>query len=153
MFFLFTQTPDDTGHMADGDLETIQARHKKEIKSLTAQITALKKSATKGDKAKKKEVLAEIEKLEKETRDRHDRELRECESRGINGSDDPDTQPRKEVSGDQLSVEDDTLPDTLNQLELNGYPTPNGKTKPNRQKARLVTSIYDLADPIDETGR
>jgi hypothetical protein len=53
---------------------------------------------------------------------------------------------------DQLSVEEDILPDTLNQLKLNGNPTPNGKTKPNRQKARLVTSAYDLADPLDETG-
>jgi OTU domain-containing protein 6 len=137
--------------MADGDLE-IQARHKRELKTLTAQITALKKSATKGDKVKKKEVLAEIEKLEKETRDRHDRELRECQVRGINDTGDPDTQPQKDVSVDQLSVEEDILPDTLNQLKLNGNPTPNGKTKPNRQKARLVTSAYDLADPLDETG-
>jgi OTU domain-containing protein 6 len=135
--------------MADGDL---QVRHKRELKSLTAQITALKKSATKGDKVKKKEVLAEIEKLEKETRDRHDRELQECQSRDINDADDPDTQRQKDVSVDQLSVEESTLPDTLNQLKLNGNPTPNGKTKPNGQKARLVISIYDLADPLDETG-
>jgi OTU domain-containing protein 6 len=138
--------------MADDDLETIQARHKRELKSLTAQITALKKSATKGDKVKKKEVLAEIEKLEKETRDRHDRELRECQSRDINDTGDPDTHPQKAGSVDQLSVEEDTLPDTLNQLKLNGNPTPNGKAKPNRQKARLVTSTYDWADRLDETG-
>ena len=142
--------------MADGDLETIQTRHKKELKALTAQVTALKKTATKGDKVKRKEVLAEIEKLEKATRDRHDQELQGYERRDINNTGDQDIEPQKDISVEKSSMEEDTLPDAMDQLKLSGTLTPNGKptgkAKPNRQKARLVASTYDLADPLDETS-
>lgn len=45
-------------------LEELRTRHKKEQKDLMAKVTALKKTATKGDKKKKKEVLIEVAQLE-----------------------------------------------------------------------------------------
>jgi OTU domain-containing protein 6 len=45
-------------------LEELRTRHKKEQKDLMAKVTGLKKTATKGDKKKKKEVLIEIAQLE-----------------------------------------------------------------------------------------
>lgn len=61
--------------MAGETLEEITLRHKKELRELNVQITALKKTATKGDKKRKKEVQIEIEKLEKEVRSRQQKEL------------------------------------------------------------------------------
>jgi len=127
--------------MADDGLETLQARHKKEIKALTAQIVALKKTATKGDRSKRKEVLAEVVKLEKETRDRHDRELQQYQSRDINEMSDQDgsINPQKATSAEEQSlVEDGTVQTNFDQLKLSCSPKPNGKPKPNRQKARMV---------------
>lgn len=46
------------------ELEDMISRHRKEKKDLQAKIQSLKKSATKGDKKKRKEVLEEISKLE-----------------------------------------------------------------------------------------
>ncbi|KAJ6637246.1 Deubiquitinase OTUD6B [Pseudolycoriella hygida] len=56
-------------------LEDITTKHKKERKELQANIQALKKSAGKGDKKKKKEVLETISKLELELDERHANEL------------------------------------------------------------------------------
>lgn len=56
-------------------LEDTSVRHKKERKELQATIQALKKSAGKGDKKKKKEVLETITKLELELDQRHANEL------------------------------------------------------------------------------
>lgn len=56
-------------------LEDITTRHKKERKELQAKIQALKKTAGKGDKKKKKEILEEITKLELELDDRQSNEL------------------------------------------------------------------------------
>ena len=44
---------------------------------LIGKIQALKKTATKGDKKKKKEVAEEITKLEEEIKERHQKELQE----------------------------------------------------------------------------
>lgn len=60
-------------------LEDTTTRHKKERKELQAKIQALKKSAGKGDKKKKKEVLEEIAKLELELDQRHADELANLE--------------------------------------------------------------------------
>ncbi|KAG4077993.1 hypothetical protein HA402_002044 [Bradysia odoriphaga] len=56
-------------------IEDTATRHKKERKELQAKIQALKKSAGKGDKKRKKEVLEEIAKLELELDQRHANEL------------------------------------------------------------------------------
>lgn len=55
--------------------DEIANRQKKERKELQAKIQALKKTAGKGDKRKKKEVLDEICKLEIELENRHTNEL------------------------------------------------------------------------------
>lgn len=55
--------------------DDISIRHKKERKNLQAQIQALKKTAGKGDKKKKKEVLEEIAQLETDLDRRHEDEL------------------------------------------------------------------------------
>lgn len=59
----------------DLDNDDITARHKKERKNLQAQIQALKKTAGKGDKKKKKEVLEEIVRLEADLERKHADEL------------------------------------------------------------------------------
>jgi len=57
--------------------DDIGQRHKKERKEMQAKIQALKKTATKGDKKKKKEVHEEIARLESEMDKRHSEELAE----------------------------------------------------------------------------
>ena len=119
------------------DLATLLARHKREQKALTSQITSLKKTVTKGEKSKRKEVLAEVDRLERELKERHQRELDE-----ING--------RREVSvnvgnthsgldnGEKLTTSD---PVGLEKLKLDDPPSSEAKgSKPkvNRQKARMV---------------
>ncbi|XP_028162606.1 deubiquitinase OTUD6B [Ostrinia furnacalis] len=59
---------------------SIEVRHRKEKKELQAQIQALKKAA-KNDKTKKKEILAEIVRLEIEMDNRHQQELLEAEQK------------------------------------------------------------------------
>ncbi|CAG8463769.1 2626_t:CDS:2 [Ambispora gerdemannii] len=56
--------------------DQLQARHKKELKDLVARTTSLKKTATKGDKKRRKEVQAEIVKLETELHARHELEIK-----------------------------------------------------------------------------
>lgn len=55
--------------------EEINARHKKEQKELHCKIQALKKSAGKGDKKKKKEIIEQIAQLEIDIDKRHVEEL------------------------------------------------------------------------------
>lgn len=72
-----------------GDLDTsldnlslgddLSSRHKKERKELLAKVQALKKSASKGDKKKKKEVLEEIARLECDLEKKHAEELAQAE--------------------------------------------------------------------------
>lgn len=60
--------------------EDLSARHKKERKELQAKIQALKKTAGKGDKKKKKEVLEEIARLESDLDKKHADELAQAEN-------------------------------------------------------------------------
>ncbi|KAJ1854059.1 OTU protein, partial [Coemansia sp. RSA 486] len=60
----------------DSSLEELEARHRREKKDLAAKLMALKKTVTKGDKRKKKEVAAEIALLEAELNDRHAAEVK-----------------------------------------------------------------------------
>ncbi|GBP66566.1 Deubiquitinase OTUD6B [Eumeta japonica] len=59
------------------EITTIEIRHRKEKKELQAKVQSLKKTV-KGDKTKKKEVIAEINKLETELEERHKKELENC---------------------------------------------------------------------------
>lgn len=60
--------------------EDLLSRHKKERKELQAKVQALKKSASKGDKKKKKEVLEEIVRLENDLDKRHAEEIAQVEN-------------------------------------------------------------------------
>lgn len=59
----------------DGPLEEMETRHRKELKEMQAKIMALKKSVSKGDKKKKKQVQDEIDQLEIEVSSRQEKEL------------------------------------------------------------------------------
>ncbi|XP_055296990.1 deubiquitinase OTUD6B [Sitodiplosis mosellana] len=67
--------------------ENLSLRHKKERKELQAKVQALKKTAGKGDKKKKKEVLEEIARLESDLEKRHADELAKAETTTVNGVD------------------------------------------------------------------
>lgn len=71
--------------MSDEELSPIEAlakRHRKEKKDLQGKVQNLKKTASKGDKKKKKEVTDEIARLEEELKSRHEKEVKELESSG-----------------------------------------------------------------------
>lgn len=61
-------------HLADIDEEALLARHRKERKEHQAKVQALKKSADKGDKKRKREVVQEIAVLDAALESRHDAE-------------------------------------------------------------------------------
>lgn len=56
-------------------MEQLEARQRRELKTLQSEITRLKKSATKGDKKRKKEVMDEIAQLESSIATRHEQEM------------------------------------------------------------------------------
>jgi OTU domain-containing protein 6 len=123
--------------MADDDLDSLLARHKREQKALISQITSLKKTVTKGEKSKRKEVLAEAERLEKELKERHHHELMEVKDRRESGNVDYTQVTVK--GGEKLTSFD---PVSLETLKLDDPPhtdqVKSGKPKVNRQKARMV---------------
>lgn len=63
-------------------VQDVEGRHRKEKKELQAQIQGLKKAA-KNDKTKKKELIAEIARLESELENRHIEELKEVEKEQV----------------------------------------------------------------------
>lgn len=74
--------------------EDLLALHRKEKKDLQSNIQALKKTATKGDKKKKKEVADHIQQLEQELCAKHSQELQNCpESSENNGENENELQP------------------------------------------------------------
>lgn len=97
-------------------MEEVLARHRKEVKELTATVTGLKKQA-KADKKKKKEITKQIEDLETELKRRHEAELSQFDAgKGTDGSEN-----EKEANGENDSDEDDeevTAEKLLAQLEL-----------------------------------
>ncbi|EGD75172.1 hypothetical protein PTSG_06825 [Salpingoeca rosetta] len=60
-------------------MDELKAKHRKELRELQGKITGMKKSVPKGDKKRKKEVMAEIALLEAATEKRHDDEIRALE--------------------------------------------------------------------------
>lgn len=70
--------------MSDINEDDLLAKHKKERKDLQSQIQSLKKTCTKGDKKKKKEVAETIAKLEQELDDKQSKELEELKNLSIN---------------------------------------------------------------------
>jgi len=63
--------------MEVGEVEDMETRHLREKKELTEKVTEMKKSLVKADKKKKKEVNAEIARLEGDLNEKHSAELME----------------------------------------------------------------------------
>ncbi|GLH04641.1 OTU domain-containing protein 6B [Gryllus bimaculatus] len=66
--------------MDNTEKDNVESRHRKEKKELQGRIQLLKKTATKGDKKKKKEVSDEIARLEQELEKKHSEELAQLEA-------------------------------------------------------------------------
>ncbi|KAI1314798.1 OTU domain-containing protein 6B [Mortierella claussenii] len=144
-------------------LEELRIRHKKEQRDLTARITALKKTATKGDKKKKKEISAEIAQLEHALHQQQDNEESEWQNRiGLGGSakddvpsvpdpyeedDNDDEFDVNSIPIDHLSIE---LPPSKS---LHSQPQPSMGKKPNRQKARKDRKALALKELQDEAEK
>ncbi|XP_044267094.1 deubiquitinase OTUD6B [Tribolium madens] len=85
--------------------EELLKRHKQERKDLQAKIQSLKKSVTKGDKKKKKEVTEEIARLEQELEIRHSSELESLKPAAEEPTpDDSETPDEPEDNPDNQSV-------------------------------------------------
>lgn len=85
--------------------EDIEARHKKERKELQCKIQALKKTAGKGDKKKKKEVLEEIARLEANLDQKHADELAQVENNKVDNC--SNAEPDANQNDLQTSATDD----------------------------------------------
>ncbi|KAF9187871.1 OTU domain-containing protein 6B [Haplosporangium sp. Z 767] len=144
-------------------LEELKARHKKEQRELTAKVTALKKTATKGDKKKKKEVLIEIAQFEQSLSQQHDKEEKEwlhihkCDI-GSNASSVDIVDKLEEAADgeDDFDLNDASIP--IDHLTLDSTPTKTGPLpqqshggkKPNRQKARKDRKAQALKELQDQ---
>lgn len=127
--------------MADNDMDSLLARHKREQKALTSQITSLKKTVTKGEKSKRKEVLAQVERLEKDLKERHQREFDEVNGQG-QASKDVESICSELNNGDTSASADHV---GLEKLKLDPAPlneVKSEKPKVNRQKARMVCLCF-----------
>ncbi|KAF9971388.1 OTU domain-containing protein 6B [Actinomortierella ambigua] len=147
--------------------DDLQARHRKELKDLQAKITALKKTATKGDKKKKKEVLAEVAQLEKDISLRHKKEEKEARAKA------PQPAAAKpaggEVSADKEGEpeeeEDDFDPNDIPIDHLTIEPTPKTAVQPqqpqqqqagkkvNRQKLRKDRKAQQIKELQDQAEK
>ena len=147
--FIFTQTPPNK--MSETNREEMLARHRKEVRELTARITQKKKNAT---KKTRRGISSECESLE--------RELKERQSREINALDNPDGEPTDSLDAlesepqDQGKEEDTKGPEeklgTITNAATNTtasketpQQSPVSSKKPNRQKARLARRAAEVA--------
>lgn len=81
-------------------IEALNERHRQEKKDLQAKVQGLKKSVTKGDKKKKKEVDAEIEILEKNFEEKCKIDLKEYEEKNNKSS----TKPNNKTESVQSNI-------------------------------------------------
>lgn len=154
--------------MCDIDLKSLSiedttARHKKERKELQAKIQALKKSAGKGDKKKKKEVLEEITKLELELDEKHTNELAQLDQATKSIDVEPHCKTDRQSDDDQsqrvskaqkrrdkkAKQEKAKQAEIMEQAEIN-------KTGPRATELKLIKSILKSRDlmlyPIPSDG-
>lgn len=147
------------------------ARHRKEVRDLTATVTGLKKSATKGEKKKKKEILQQVEIMERDQKERHKRELESLASRGAvdsadaNGTadaanNDNDDEEEEELTPEmllaQLALEEEERKKPAMQKEqtqpaANGGGGGGGK-KRNRRKEKLAQREAERQRLADEAA-
>ncbi|KAF9121857.1 OTU domain-containing protein 6B [Mortierella sp. 14UC] len=141
-------------------LEELRARHKKEQRDLTAKVTALKKTATKGDKKKKKEVLAEVAQLEHGLNQQQESEEKAwLAEHGSTGGDNTQAAQEEEeeedfdpndIPIDHLTMDPTPAPKQSKQQPSGGG---GGGKKPNRQKARKDRKAQALKDLQDEAEK
>ncbi|KAG0376545.1 hypothetical protein BGX24_007595 [Mortierella sp. AD032] len=143
-------------------LEELRTRHKKEQRDLTAKATALKKTATKGDKKKKKEVLAEVAQLEHGLNQQQESEekawLAEHGSSAASGGAHEEEEEEDDFDPNDIPIDHLTMDPTPSskqpkqhqqQQQSSGGGGGGGK-KPNRQKARKDRKAQALKELQDE---
>lgn len=121
--------------------EELLARHRKERKDLTNQITSLKKQAS---KKTRKQVNAKCTELEQELDTRHKSELAKLNGVAFEHSDSEEITPAQllaQLSLDQDPVQSVCKTDELQQRE----PELQGKKRRNRQKERLAKRDAEVA--------
>ncbi|XP_070574047.1 deubiquitinase OTUD6B-like [Ptychodera flava] len=74
----------------DSAEERLAQEHRKERKELQAKIQGMKHAVPKGDKKKKKEVTAEIAKLEAELEQKHEQEIKELKESAVSDTTESD---------------------------------------------------------------
>ncbi|KAK3834943.1 MAG: hypothetical protein JOS17DRAFT_738233 [Linnemannia elongata] len=163
------QQQEETVVAATETLEELRARHKKEQRDLTAKVTALKKTATKGDKKKKKEVLAEVAQLEHSLNQQQDNEEKAwlAEHGASSGAaadaaaggsvdegveDDEDDFDPNDIPIDHLTLDPTPAPKPKQQQQQQS-PSGGGGKKPNRQKARKDRKAQALKELQDEAEK
>ncbi|OZC08335.1 hypothetical protein X798_04687 [Onchocerca flexuosa] len=67
------------GRGNDSDMISVNKEYDMNTMQILAKITSMKHSIAKGDKKRKKEIVAEIAKMEEEVKERHEKELAELE--------------------------------------------------------------------------
>ncbi|KAG0324328.1 OTU domain-containing protein 6B [Podila humilis] len=175
-----TDTPATTTNVITS-LETypeLKNRHKKEQKDLQAKVTALKKTATKGDKKKKKEVLAEVAQLEaglKTVQDQQEKQWIQTNGSLVDSTNGTPavgvvvvapTTTTDHAGDEQEDEEDDFDPNDIPIDHLSMDPEPvkskqqqqqqtssSGGKKPNRQKARKDRKAQALKELQDEAEK
>ncbi|KAF9290911.1 OTU domain-containing protein 6B [Linnemannia elongata] len=161
------QQEEETVVAATETLEELRARHKKEQRDLTAKVTALKKTATKGDKKKKKEVLAEVAQMEHKLNQQQDTEekawlaehgsssgtaaaARESLDQAVEEDDEDDFDPN-DIPIDHLTLDPTPAPKPKQQQQQQSSSGGGGGgKKPNRQKARKDRKAQALKELQDE---
>ncbi|KAJ3219275.1 OTU domain-containing protein 6A [Dinochytrium kinnereticum] len=134
-------------------LEEVQARHRKEVKDLAGQITALKKSVTKGagDKKKKKDVQDQMAAMEAELKERHQKEIAMAKSNTLNIKPEGDGGGVKDVAEVVESINNIEISNEL--ASASTEKESNSKKKPNRQqqrKARKAAEFEEMRKQVAE---
>ncbi|CAD5229519.1 unnamed protein product [Bursaphelenchus okinawaensis] len=85
-------------------MDELKARHSKEKKDLVAQTTSLKRSINKNDAKRKKEVNAQIAKLENELKVKHEKEMNDLVQQTVNVkvSDDSEAKVPSETNSENV---------------------------------------------------
>ncbi|KAJ2487173.1 OTU protein [Coemansia sp. RSA 2050] len=129
-------------------LEELELRHRKESKELLARITALKKTVSKGDKRKKKEVAVDIAALETQQSERHAAEISQLTS-NFSGSTVPiaGVSPIPDQDAAAATASDSEPPSTIAPTGQSGNSDnldrrPGGKV--NKAKQRLQRKAQEL---------
>lgn len=144
--------------------EEMLARHRKEVRDLTATTTGMKKQATKGEKKKKKEISKKIEEMEAELKHRHQSELKslngggKVQSEASLGNTQADTAAAEENDdeyGDELNPED-LLADLELEEKKKEEPTKQVQTqtgpKRNRRKEKLAKREEEKKKMMEEAA-